>query len=324
MQPFFFRCIELGIREIRGCQIRPDDRDWFEGFMHDLALRRGLGDLFADDLARAMDALEGELPAELIALGRELEFGFGYPAHREGRFWDEEPLPFWVFSAMMYASESRDPTIGTHQAGLLLAEWVLHDAVEARAKLRRVADSVWKLPEAFEPTVDGKAPVAAWIQNQHILIDSLPLCDFAFPQLTRPIEDRVTWRAIKNPVGDLDFDRRVLRAVTGIEYARDALTRIAERGFALERCLLARAGRARPMEEGLAPHFKLPCRADGTSVDAAGFSRLLDEYFTERGYDLALGWPQAELLKDLGLNELIPELDAMRSQFQITHTAEGR
>jgi aldehyde:ferredoxin oxidoreductase len=314
MQPFFFRCRELGVDEIRGHPIRPDDRDWFEGFMVDLALRRGLGDLFADDLLRAMDALEDELPAELIALGRELEFGFGYPAHREGRFWDEEPLPFWVFSAMMYASESRDPTIGTHQSGLLLAEWVLFDEAEARPKLSRVAESVWGLPDAFEPSFEGKAPVAVWIQNQHILIDSLPLCDFAFPQLTRPIEDHVAWRAIENPVGDLDFDRRVLRAVTGLDYSRDELTRLAERTFALERSLLARAGRARPMEEALAPHFSLPCRADGTSIDAEGFSRLLDEYFAERGYDPAFGWPQPDVLFSLGLDALIPELEALRTQ----------
>jgi aldehyde:ferredoxin oxidoreductase len=282
--------------------------------MHDLAQRRGLGDLFAEDLLRAMDALEGELPAELIALGRELEFGFGYPAHREGRFWDEEPLPFWVFSAMMYASESRDPTIGTHQSGMLLADWVLMDEPEARRKLSRVAESAWGLPDAFEPSFERKAPVAVWMQNQHILIDSLPLCDFAFPQLTAPIADNVTWRAIENPVGDLDFDRRVLRAVTGLDYTRADLTRIAERAFVIERSLLARAGRSRPMEEGLAPHFKLPCRADGTAIDAAGFARLLDEYFAERGFDLALGWPQAEGLERLGLAEVATEIATLRRQ----------
>jgi aldehyde:ferredoxin oxidoreductase len=314
MLPFFCRCLELGIDQIRGHPIRPDDRDWFEGFMHDLAHRRGLGDLFAEDLLRAMDALEGELPAELIALGRELEFGFGYPAHREGRFWDEEPLPFWVFSAMMYASESRDPTIGTHQCGLLLAEWILADPAEARLKLRRVAETAWGLPDAFEPNFDHKAPVAVWIQNQHMLIDSLPLCDFAFPQLTRPIADNVAWRAIENPTGDLDFDRRILRAVTGLDYSRDELTDLAARAFALERGLLARAGRARPMEEGLAPHFKLPCRADGTAIDAAGFSRLLDEYFAARGYDPQLGWPQTDDLERLGLHDVATEMAALRSK----------
>ena len=55
--------------------------------------------------------------------------------------------------------------------------------------------------------------------------------------------------------------------------------------------MLARAGRSRAMEETLAPHFRLPCRADGTSIDAAGFSRLLDEYYAARGWDAQLGWP---------------------------------
>jgi len=297
MQPWFIACRQHGITAIRGYPIEPEDQEWFRQFMDDLAYRRGLGDLFAEDLRRAMDALEGELPAELITLGHELEFGFGYPAHREGRFWDEEPLPFWVFSAMMYASESRDPTIGTHQAGLLLADWVLFDEAEARAKLRRIAEQAWGIPDAFEPGFEGKAPVAVWIQNQHVLIDSLPLCDFAFPQLTRPIADHQQWRAAESVLGDLDFDRRVLHAVTGLEYTREELTRVAERAFALERGLLARAGRSRPMEEALAPHFRLPCRADGTSIDAAGFSRLLDEFYAARGYDLALGWPQTKQLE---------------------------
>jgi len=319
MVPWFVRCRELGISEIRGYPIKPADRNWFEGFMRDLAARQGLGDLFAEDLLRAMDALEGELPGELIALGRELEFGFGYPAHREGRFWDEEPLPFWVFSAMMYASESRDPTIGTHQSGMILADWVLMDETEGRRKLSRVAESAWGLPDAFEPSFERKAPVAVWMQNQHILIDSLPLCDFAFPQLAAPIADNVAWRAIENPVGDLDFDRRVLLAVTGLDYTRADLTRIAERAFALERSLLARAGRSRPMEEGLAPHFKLPCRADGTSIDAAGYSRLLDEYFSERGFDLVLGWPQPETLSGLDLAALIPEVEKLRTAAQEVH-----
>jgi len=78
--------------------------------------------------------------------------------------------------------------------------------------------------------------------------------------------------------------------------------------------MLARAGRGRKMEEALASHFKLPCRADGTFIDEAGFSRLLDEYYSARGWDLELGWPQAELLSSLDLDKVIPELDARRRE----------
>ena len=78
--------------------------------------------------------------------------------------------------------------------------------------------------------------------------------------------------------------------------------------------MLARAGRSRAMEEGLAPHFQLPCRADGTLVDAAGFSKLLDEYYTARGWDLELGWPRTSGLVELGLEFAVPELESLRTE----------
>ena len=77
--------------------------------------------------------------------------------------------------------------------------------------------------------------------------------------------------------------------------------------------MLARAGRDRKMEEVvLAPHFKLPCRADGTLIDEEGFSGLLDEYYSARGWDLKLGWPQPKQLRELGLEDVIPEIETYR------------
>jgi aldehyde:ferredoxin oxidoreductase len=313
MQPWFIRCKQLGINEIRGYPIEPEDYSWFERFLYQLANREGLGDIFAEDLIRVMDELEGELPEELIRLGRELEFDFGFPAHREGRFWDEEPLPFWVISAMMHASTSRDPTIGTHQSSLLLAEFLLADRELALRQFRVLSEKVWGYPDALEPTFENKAPVAIWSQNQHILLDSLPLCDFAFPQLVRSMESREEWQNAEDITGDLNIDLRLFAAVTGVEFNRSEMDRVGERAFTLERVMLARAGRSRKMEEKtLAPHFKLPCRADGTLIDKIGFSRLLDEYYTARGWDLEFGWPKANLLSSLGLEKVIPELDRRR------------
>jgi aldehyde:ferredoxin oxidoreductase len=312
MQPWFVRCKALGVEAIRGHPIDPEDAAWFEGFMRQLANREGLGAIFAEDLRRAMDELEGELPEELITLGRELEFDFGFPAHREGRFWDEEPLPFWVISAMMHASTSRDPTIGTHQSSLLHADFMLADRELARRQFRSLSEKVWGRPDALEPTFENKAPVAIWSQNQHMLIDSLPLCDFAFPQLVRSMDSYEEWQNASDISGDLDLDRRLLAAVTGMELTREELDTAAERAFTLERVMLARAGRGRPLEETLAPHFKLPCRADGTQIDEHGYSRLLDEYYAARGWDLELGWPRVEVLQSLGLEEVSAELYAQR------------
>lgn len=315
MQPWFIRCRQLGINEIRGHPIAPTDPAWFESFMHQLARREGLGDLFAEDLRRAMDELEGELPEELICLGRELEFNFGFPAHREGRFWDEEPLPFWVISAMLHAGTSRDPTIGTHHSCLLLADLMLADRELALRQFRVLSEKVWGYSDALDPSYENKAPVAVWSQNQHMLIDSLPLCDFAFPQVVRPMEGELAWRSAEDISGDLALPLRLFRAITGQKLTQRDMSEIAERAINLERAMLARAGRGRAMEEGLAAHFKLPCRADGTLVGETGFSRLLDEYYAARGWDLEFGWPLADRLKALGLDEIVPELADLRERF---------
>jgi aldehyde:ferredoxin oxidoreductase len=312
MQPWLIRCRQVGVDRIRGHRLEPNDGAWFLHFTGQIARREGLGALFADDLRRAMDELEGELPQELIDLGRELEFDFGFPAHREGRFWDEEPLPFWVISAMMHISESRDPTIGSHQSVLSLAEFLVDDVDLARARLRTVSAAVWGDPNALEPTFDDKAPVAIWSQHQHILVDSLPMCDFAFPQVVRSMKRREEWLAGENIVGDLDLGRRLFAAVTGVEMTREELDLVAERAFTLERVMLARAGRGRPMEEQLATHFALPCRDDGTRLDRDGFARLMDEYYGARGWDLELGWPQENQLRALGLEAAIAQLAAAR------------
>ena len=47
-----------------------------------------------------------------------------------------------------------------------------------------------------------------------MLIDSLPLCDFAFPQLVRPMENRETWCNAEDISGDLDLDLRLFAAVS--------------------------------------------------------------------------------------------------------------
>ena len=143
-----------------------------------------------------------------------------------------------------------------------------------------------------------------WTQHQHILVDSLPLCDFAFPRLVRSLDGIEEWRSTEDIFGDLDHDRRLLAAVTGVDYSRAALDRIAERAFTLERLMLARFGRDRREEEGLAPHFRLPCRADGTLVDEVGFGRILDEYYDARGWDRERGWPTTETLARLDLTSV--------------------
>jgi aldehyde:ferredoxin oxidoreductase len=158
----------------------------------------------------------------------------------------------------------------------------------------------WTDPNALEPTFGNKAHVAIWGQNQHMLIDSPPLCDFAFPRFIRSMRSLLEWVQPDDIVVDLELQRQLFAAVTGLAVGREQLDEVVARAFNLEREMLPRVGRRRDTEEALGAHFKLLCRADRTSIDQVGFSQLLVEYCRARGWELTLGWPQADTLQALG------------------------
>jgi len=310
MQPWLLKCIEEGVTDIRGTSLDPTNPEWFIEMVEGIAYRRGMGGVFSDSLRRAADDLAGELPSVLIEAARSLEFAYGFPAHREGRLWDPEPLPFWAFSALMYASESRDPAIGSHSSCLMLAEILLKDGELARKKFRALSKQLWGTEEALEPSFEYAAPVAIWTQHQHIIIDSLTLCDFAFPRTIGRFQDEEEWRASPDTRADMEIGARLLFACTGLDYTGKELELIAERVFNLERAMLAEFGRDRQVDSSIEPHFELPCKTDGTCLDKELFDRLLDEYYQLRGWDLSRGWPTRAKLLELGLADVADRFSA--------------
>jgi hypothetical protein len=302
-----------GINEIDGYPIEPNNGDWFYRFIENVAWGRGLGRFFSKGLARTLDRLENQIPEKHIRLGREMVFGFGFQAHREGRFWDREPLPYWIFSAMMYISETRDPTIGSHSL-MHMAELQLAEGDIALKKFRRLSEHVWKDPVALEPDFNfsKKAPVAVWCQRQHFINDSLPMCDFAFPSLMKFYNDRDEWLADNDIQGDLEMGCRLLNATTGESFTSEALDGAADRAMNIERVLLALSGRNRKAEEALASHFRLPCRDDGTYITEKDFVSLMNAYFDARGWNKEDGWPEKDNLVNLGIGDVAEELEAFR------------
>jgi len=303
-QPWFVRCVELGIKKLEDLDLRPRDPHWFYNLLHKIASRIGMGDMLAEDLRRMVDMLNKKisLPRELIRLSEELEFAYGFPAHREGRIWDPEPMPFWVVSALMYATESRDPAICTHSSFLHLANLYLDDSETFISKFKPVAKRLWKSEKALAPSFEHKAEVAIWCQHRHILLDCLPLCDFAFPRVIKPFKTREEWLKTSDAYGDTDIEAKLLSTCTGIALTTADLERTCERIFNLERMILtSKFGRDRSVDELIEPHFELPCKSDGTRLNVQIFKGLLDEYYTLRGWEAKSGVPTEEKLKDLGI-----------------------
>ena len=308
VQPWLLKCVDMGITSIHGERLDPANPDWFMETMHGMAYRHGIGGIFSDGLRRAAETLEGEFPEELIHTLRVLEFAFGFMAHREGRIGDLEPLPYWAVSALMYASASRDPCIGTHTAYMQLANVTLNDGGRSRQKLRRLSMALWGSEEGFEPNYECIAPIAVWAQHQHIIMDSLPLCEMAFPRTIGGFRSEEEWWASPDPQTDLEIGARLLSACTGENVTNRDLELVAERVFNLERAMLAEWGRDRRLDETVEPQFELPCSSDGTHLDKPLFDQLLEEYYRLRGWDMSRGWPTRETLETLRLAEVADRL----------------
>lgn len=303
-----------GITELGGYPIEPESTEWFLSFVRDVAYRKGLGASFSDGLHQAVEYVKHDLTPAAIKAAEEILFGYGFHAHREGRFWDKTPLPFWLCSAMMYANETRDPTIGSHTL-MHLSDILLSRPEEAKKKFTRLGEELWGTPTALLPNYNfrEKAKVAIWCQRQHMQIDSLPLCDFAFPMLIKPFDSLKKWQDCEHIRGDLELGLDLFNAITGLDWDEKKLSEAADRGLALERMLLARAGRTRKQEDRLASHFTLPCREDGTSITAEQFTTMMDDFYLEKGWALTDGLPTVETLERLGLHDCVALLTMVRA-----------
>ena len=160
----------------------------------------------------------------------------------------------------------------------------------------------------MEPGFEYAAPVAIWTQHQHIIIDPLTLCDFAFPRTVGRFRDEEEWWESEDTRAGMEIGARLLSACTGLDYCGKELEFIAERVFNLERAMLTEFGRDRQVDSSIEPHFELPCKTEGTCLDKELFDRLLDEYDQLRGWDLNGGWPVREKFEDLSLSDVADRL----------------
>ena len=113
-------------------------------------------------------------------------------------------------------------------------------------------------------------------------------------------------------------------ARTRFGYDTTLVTRIDRDDAELQRCFRERARRAvrKALKAGvevmaageeeaaeLDRLYQEMVSRKGAMVDRATFRRIMDDYYQARGWDLATGLFKADGLRDLGLADLIPELE---------------
>ncbi len=290
--------------------------EFIETLVRKIALRQGFGDVLSQGVIKAADAL-GSAAREQLQ---------NWVYHRTGGPYPYEPRKF-ITTGLSFITEPRASMPQLHEVVFpthLWWDWCnnIEGAYVSDDVIRSLSRKFFGGEDALDfSTYEGKALAAKHIQDRVYVKECLNLCDFAWPMMDV--------KHSKDHVGDRTLPSKVFSAVTGKDIGVEELDKIGERVFNLQRALLIREGHEGrkddilpefdhtvplPKAPGLNPRSSLPGKKgeivyrEGAVVDREKFEKMKDEYYQLRGWDPETGFQKKETLQDLGLEDIIEQL----------------
>lgn len=242
---FFTELVEKGI--VTGYEIKWGSVEGYLRLIHDIAYKRGVGNILAEGVARASKYFNAEEYA-LHIKGLEL------PAY--------DPRGV-VGMSLAYATADRG---GDH-----LRAWTVAAEVTTRLSIEDLVDLV------------------KYLQDRNAALWTLIACDNIPSNSVRPPDEMIKlYIEMLNSVG-FSFDEK-------------SFLLLGERIYNLTRLINTREGLSREHER-LPPRLHTPREDTGWVVMRDDFEKMLDQYYSRRGWDKN-GRPMRETLEKLGLVEL--------------------
>ena len=290
--------------------------EFVETLIRKVSFREGFGDLLAQGIIKAADAV-GPGAKEQVEMTGILA---------EPRYQHIYDPRLYSINGLLYAMEpTRWPEHLLHEVGYPLAKFQAGTIGLMPFNsyiIRVIGKRFWGSELAADfSTYEGKALAVKKIQDREYPKESLILCDFLWPlSALDTCEDHV---------GDPTLESKILSAVTGQEVDEEGLYRIGERIFNLHRAILVREGhRGRdfdslpdylhtiPFEYDLPnPDGMVPGKdgevisRKGAVLDREAFEKMKDEYYQLRQWDVATGLQTRSKLEDLDLKEVAEDLE---------------
>ncbi len=177
--------------------------EYAEALVRQIALREGFGDLLAQGVEKAADAI-----------GRGTRDKIGDLLHKAHQV-DQYGGRTYIVNGLMYATEVRMPIQHLHKTSIPVMQWLgwvqrLEGAYVSGDVIRGIASRFYGSEAAADfSSYDGKAMAAKTVQDRQYAAECLVLCDYAWPVLTSFSTD--------DHVGDPSLESRFFSAVTGQE-----------------------------------------------------------------------------------------------------------
>ena len=297
-------------------------REFIEQLIDMIVYRKGFGDLLAEGPGRAAKTL-GKAAEEIYNL-RATSSGFNAGAYNPR---------FFITNAVFYATESTSTMNQLHEVCFPIMKWTMWYATDGGMSpfstevLQNIARRFWKSEKAVDfSTYEGKAEVAYTIQNRQYAKENLVVCDFMYPITTA--------EGAEDHVGDPTIESRLLSAVTGSDFSEASYYQTGERVFNLQRAIQGREGRVGRKDDCLNefnftqtfeeepgffavfnPEYMLPGPGGelrtpkGKVVEREQFEKMMDDYYTLRGWDVRSGLQTRKTLERLSLSDILPEME---------------
>lgn len=315
--------LKRGLIDAKETGLDPDEvgtSEWIETLVNLILNRKGVGDLLAEGSRRSAR----ELGAEDLIEGLLTKTGFDADYYSPRLF---------ITNAPIYATEPAYPITQLHRVSFPMVKWMLWMATEGTMgfltteKLRLLARTFWGDEKAAEFDLpDKKGEAAVIIQNRSYAMENCILCDWFWP---------IDFSGnVETGVGDPSLEARLFSSITGEDMDEDEYLRSGERCANLCRAIYLREGRRGRVDDVLEkfnftqplkmqdppvglfnPEFIMPGKngslfsCKGSTVDKGVFKKIMDDYYTVRGWDLETGLFTRNGLLDLDLADIIPELE---------------
>ena len=263
----------LNLDDTGGLELRWGDSQLILQLLGMIARRQGFGDLLAEGVRRAAQAI-----------GRDAE---EYAMHVKG-------LEIPAQDGRAQKSMGLAHVTSTRGADHLKAFPVIDETGYPDEGRRRYGEEY--LPEIVDPLATKHKPMLVKDgEDFGAVVDSVGLCksggtfvlaELYWPEVAAAIE-----------------------AATGMEMPVEQLKHIGERIYNLQRCYDVWHGIIRADDMLPRRFLEEPSPSGKARGEVIDLEPMLDEYYRLRGWDLSTGWPTAEKLHELGLEEAIERLN---------------
>lgn len=141
----------------------------------------------------------------------------------------------------------------------------------------------------------GKGKLVSYFENWCAVIDALEVC-----------------KNIAENMEVLPFAKatEAIRAATGFDLDMKAVAQVGERIVNIERAFLVREGITRKDDTMPSRFLREPFTTGNSKGSVFELEPMLNEYYTERGWDMRTGIPTREKLRELDLDYVADEIDA--------------